>query len=107
MDQDVSLSEVETDPRNGRGGSEGRCARNGCANAFLRKPMGRPREFCSEKCRRLHWQSTAARTARARAATAPDRATPGQRQLVTELISAVEHLTKIVEALRATWPGGA
>lgn len=106
MDQDVSLSEVETASRNGHGAGEGRCARNGCANAFLRKPMGRPREFCSEKCRRLHWQSTAARTARARAA-APDRATPAQRQLVSELVSTLDHLTKIVEALRDSWPEGA
>lgn len=106
MDQDVSLSEVEADPRKGQGAAEGRCARHGCGNAFPRKPMGRPREFCSEKCRRLHWQSSAARAARARSAS-PDGAAQGQRHLVTELVSAVEQLTKIVEALRESWPEGA
>jgi hypothetical protein len=72
-----------------------RCGRFGCSNTFLRKRIGRPREFCSEKCRRLNW----ARSTRGGIGTAGNGAPVRQEALIADLTTAIGLLARVIEVI--------
>jgi endogenous inhibitor of DNA gyrase (YacG/DUF329 family) len=84
----------------GEGGLvEVRCGRWGCTNVFRRKPMGRPREFCSARCRQIQW-----RTATAELRTSVRRRSGHQvdhevRQLLGDLSAVLRVALEIVGAM--------
>lgn len=72
-----------------------RCGRFGCSNTFLRKRIGRPREFCSEKCRRLNW----ALSTRSSIGPAGNGAPVRHDALIADLTTAIGLLARVVEAI--------
>lgn len=98
----IGRGEEPTMPKPTAADERGICAREGCSNTFARNKSGKPRKFCSDKCRAAQYAGSPAPAPRRAPARRTTRERPPARVARTPAIGAPNgHVGETIRALDA------